>query len=172
MLRANEQGAGGSARLDESRGVGAGQSQAVAAALLFAVGAAYLIKALSYGLGTLADPGVGSFPALVGVVWELAAVVLLWRGLSARGQKAGASPPLTRGGVTLRIVLAGAGSVGFIVASPLVGFAPPAMLLAVLCLVGGGERRWLPLTAVAVAALVLAWGVLVALMGLPAMSLL
>ncbi len=172
MLRANEQGPGGSPRLEESRGTGAGQIQAVAAALLFAVGGAYLVKALSYGLGTLADPGVGSFPALVGVVWEVAAVLLLWRALRARDRKGRASPPPSRRGVAMRVALAGAGSVGFIVASPVVGFAPPAILLAVLCLVGGGERRWLPLVTVAAASLVLAWGVLVALMGLPPGSLL
>ncbi len=144
----------------------------MAAAVLFTVGAAYLVKALSYGLGTLAAPGVGSFPALVGVVWEVAAVSLLWRGLPARGETEGTSRSSSRSGLGMRVALAGVGSVGFIVASPLVGFAPPAMLLAVLCLVGGGERRWWALAAVALVALVLAWSVLVALMGLPVDSLL
>lgn len=156
----------------EGRPVAPGLGTALVAGGLLALGGAYLARALAYGLGTLADPGIGFFPAIVAAVWVLAAASLLARprggqkAASEPGQAAAAAP-----GLLQRAGFVAAGGVGFIVLSPLIGFGVPAMLLAVLCLWGSGERRLARVAIVTGMAALLCYGVLAGLMGLPLASL-
>lgn len=155
----------------DGRSVAPGAGAAATAGLFLALGGAYLARALAYGIGTLAAPGIGFFPAIVAVVWVLASIALLVRPSAqteagGEAQGAAAAP-----GLLQRAGFVAAGGAAFIVLSPLIGFAPPAMLLAVLCLWGSGERRLARLAIVTGMAAVLCYGVLAGLMGLPLSSL-
>lgn len=150
-----------------ARGLGA----ATTAGVFLALGGAYLARALAYGIGTLADPGIGFFPVIVAVIWIMAAISLLVRPSAGRNADGDAQRPPAAPGLLQRAGMVAAGGVGFIVLSPLIGFGPPALLLAVLCLWGGGERRPARLALVVVMAAVLCYGVLIGLMGLPVSSL-
>ena len=155
----------------DGRRAASGVGPAAAAGLLLALGGAYLARALAYGVGTLADPGIGFFPAIVASVWVLAAASLLARPRVEKKASEQAEAAWSAPGLLRRVNFVAAGGVGFIVLSPLIGFGPPAMLLAVLCLWGSGEQRTARLAAVAVMAAILCYGVLAGLMGLPLSSL-
>lgn len=144
----------------------------VVAAVLGAAGTVYLGKAIGYGFGSLAQPGVGFFPTIVGVVWIGASLAMLLA--ATRGSHAGREraeevqkPVLLR-----RVAVVAAGEVGFILLSPVVGFLLAGVGMSMLLLVGEGEVRLSRIVLTGAVAATMTFTVLSLLLGLPLSGLL
>ena len=115
-----------------------------AAVMLLAIGVGQTAMALNLPRGTLAEPGPGVFPLLVGVLMSAASLACLLQAILERN-------PL---GIDLRsaarpAVLVAA-LVAFLVLLPLVGFIVPSLLLQVITLqVFGMHGAWRRLAAAA-----------------------
>lgn len=136
-------------------------------AVLFVVaGSVYLEKAISYGTGTLKDPGIGFYPAIIGCVWEVAAIMLFVRGSHAVGQSSSDSGDVDNGSFK-RVAVVLVGEIGFIEISPIIGMMVPAVLFSILCMIGAGEKRPIPVAVTAAVAGLVTYLLLVEFLGLP-----
>lgn len=125
-----------------------------AAVTFFSIGVANVYLALDLSRGTLAEPGPGLFPLLVGTLMVAASLLCVWPAISERNPAGfalrGNAPRLT----VLVVVF-----VAFIVLLPRIGFILPSMLLQSVTLqVFGMQGTWRRL---AVAAAITAAAVLV-----------
>ena len=106
-----------------------------AAAIFFVIGGGQVYLAFDLSRGTLAEPGPGLFPSLVGGLMIAAALSCLWPAFAE-----GNSVRLDLRSDAVRLIALVVAFVGFILLLPRVGFILPSMLLQLVTLQVFGMR--------------------------------
>ena len=106
-----------------------------AAAMFFLIGGGQVYLALDLSRGTLAEPGPGLFPLLIGTLMIVASLTCIWPALSERNPVR-----FDMRGDAPRFLALVAAFVAFILLLPRVGFILPSMLLQLVTLQVFGMR--------------------------------
>ena len=125
-----------------------------AAVLFLVIGSGQVYLAFDLSRGTLAEPGPGLFPSLVGGLMIAASLSCLWPAFAERN-----SVKFDLRGDAVRLITLALAFAAFILLLPRVGFIVPSMLLQVVTLQVFGMRG--PWRRLAVAAAITAAAVLV-----------
>jgi len=116
-------------------------SVTVTACLFLLLSLLYLVQAFGYDLGTLATPGPGLFPLIIGFGLVLASAGLVWESLRLPKDRFVVWPYAS---YALRLVVVLVASVVYIVAIPVIGqFLAGALLCAALLFAMRSRRWWL-----------------------------
>ncbi|GAA2454286.1 tripartite tricarboxylate transporter TctB family protein [Actinomadura vinacea] len=117
----------------------------VSALVTLVTGAVAAVLSWNLGVGTLAAPGAGLWPLVVGVAMVVVSALLV-----LRSRPRGDEEPFTKDAVTVAIAVASL--LGYAVLFELVGFEVPTLALLVLWMKGLGRESWRVTAAVSVVA--------------------
>lgn len=136
----------------------------VTAVIFLVIALTYSWQALSYSVGTPAQPGPGLFPIMIGALFVVAAVGLLVETRRGRSEDV-VHWPYPR--YALRLVLVLVASVLYLVLLPIIGQLLAGALLCALLLIALNMRRWWVVLIVSVVSSVTIYVLFSTVLGVP-----